>query len=98
MTVLHHAGREGTDPKLKSQDAYSRLQFAEKHFSPPHRAAYRGALALGNLLRAVAPGHGRSEQRQAARAALRVLAGLDGPPFGTPPGQALLPLDTADAR
>ena len=98
MTVLHHAGREGTDPKLKSQDAYSRLQFAQKHFSPPHRAAYRGALALGNLLRAVAPGHARSEQRRAARAALRVLAGLDGPPFGAPPAQALVPLDAAEVR
>ena len=98
MTVVHHAGREGTDPKLKSQDAYSRLQFAQKHFSSPHRAAYRGALALGNLLRAVAPGHARGEQRRAARAALRVLAGLDGPPFGAPPAQALVPLDAAEVR
>jgi N-acetylglucosaminyl-diphospho-decaprenol L-rhamnosyltransferase len=91
MTVLHHGGEYRTDPRLLAQDAYSRIQFADKHFSPPHRAAYRSALALGNALRAAAPGSARREQRRAARAALRVLVGLDGPPFGSPPGQALTP-------
>ena len=98
MTVLHHAGREATDPKLAAQDAYSRIQFAEKHFSAPHRAAYEGRSLSAYVLRAAAPGHARSDQRRAARAALRVLAGLDGPPFGPPPAQALVPLDTAEAK
>lgn len=98
MTVLHHVDRDRADPKLAAQDAYSRIQFAEKHFSAPHRTAYRGALALGYVLRGAPPGRARSDQRHAARAALRVLAGLDGPPFGPPPSQALAPLDTAEAK
>lgn len=97
MTVLHHGGTEKTTPRLKAQDAYARIQYAQKHFSRPHRAAYRGALAFGNLLRAAAPGVAR-DQRRAARSALRVLAGLDGPPFGAPPAQALIPLDSADEQ
>ena len=98
MTVLHHAGRERADPRLAAQDAYSRIQFAEKHFSAPHRTAYKGALALGYVLRGAPSGRARSDQRHAARAALRVLTGLDGPPFGPPPAQALVPLNTAEAK
>jgi N-acetylglucosaminyl-diphospho-decaprenol L-rhamnosyltransferase len=98
MTILHHGGGDKTNPKLAAQDAYSRIQFAQKHFSEPHRAAYRGALALGTVLRAAAPGPARREQRRAARSTLRVLLGLGEPPFGTPPGQALVPLNEAEAK
>lgn len=91
MTILHHAGREGTDPKLAAQDAFSRIQFAQKHFSQPHRVAYRLALALGAGLRTIVPGSARSAQRRAARSTLKVLFGFAGPPFGRPPGQALAP-------
>lgn len=98
MTVLHHGGSGRPDPQLAAQDAYSRIQFARKHFSEAHRATYRGALAFGSLLRAVAPGHARRAQRRAARSALRVFLGLDGPPFGPPPRQALVPLDRGESQ
>jgi GT2 family glycosyltransferase len=98
MTITHHAGKGGVRPKMSAQEAYTRMQHARKHFSVPHRAAYAGALALGYALRAVArdgrgDAHGR---RSASRAALRVVVGLDGPPFGDPPHQAVA-LRPADA-
>jgi hypothetical protein len=69
------------------------MQHARKHFSPVHRGAYALALGLGYGARALAPVHdpARAGRRDAARAALRVLVGVDGPPFGAPPGQALAP-------
>ena len=91
MTVLHHGGEYRTDPRLFAQDAYSRIQFAdERRFSPRHIGRPTAARwRYGNALRAAAPGSARRGQRHAARAALRVLLGQDGPPFGSPPGQAL---------
>lgn len=91
MTIVHHAGKAGVRPRMAAQDAYTRIQLARKHFSPGHRMAYAAALGLGYLLRALAP-DGRpstARRRPAARAALRVLVGIDGPPFGAPPGQAV---------
>lgn len=85
MTILHHAGKAGVDARLSAQDAYSRLQFARKYFSAPHRYAYAAALAVGYGIRAAAPGPARTAGRRAARSALRTLVGLDGPPFGSPP-------------
>ena len=81
MTILHHAGKAGFDARLEAQNAYARLQFAEKHSSPAGRRTYRAALSLGYALRAVLPGFGGATRRQAARAALRVVVGLDPPPF-----------------
>ena len=99
MTVLHHVDRDRADPKLAAQDAYSRIQFAEKHFSAPHRTAYRGALALGYVsLRGAPPGRARSDQRHAARAALRSPHGSRSTAVRSPPSQALWPLDTAEAK
>jgi GT2 family glycosyltransferase len=96
MTIIHHAGKAGIRPKLWAQDAYSRMRHAKKHFSPGHRAAYGAALALGYAARAVAPARDATHaaRRDAARAALRVLVGLDDPPFGEPPGQAVPPYRT----
>jgi hypothetical protein len=82
MTVLHHGGDAATSPTLAAQDAFSRIQFARKHFSPGHRAAYAGALGLGYAVRSVTPGRDRAARRVAARAALRTLVGFDPPPFG----------------
>ena len=91
MTIVHHAGKGGVRPKMWAQDAYTRMQHARKHFSPVHRAAYGAALALGYGARAIAPvrDESRAGRRKAARAALRVLVGLEGPPFGDPPRQAI---------
>jgi hypothetical protein len=78
-------------PKMFAQDAYTRMQHARKHFGVLHRVMYSAALGLGYAIRAVAPVRDQSStgRRAAARAALRVLVGLDGPPFGAPPRQAI---------
>lgn len=91
MTITHHAGKGGVRPKMSAQDAYTRMQHARKHFSGSHRAAYAAALILGHVVRAIAGGlgSGQSGRRAAARAALRVLIGLDSPPFGEPPRQSV---------
>jgi N-acetylglucosaminyl-diphospho-decaprenol L-rhamnosyltransferase len=85
MRIVHHAGKGGVSPRMASQDAFARVQYARKHFAPLHRGLYRSALGVGYAARAVRPG----EKRPAARAALRTLLGLADPPFGTPPGQAV---------
>jgi GT2 family glycosyltransferase len=93
MTIVHYAGKAGVRPRMWAQDAYTRMQHARKHFSPVHRAAYGAALGLGLAARAVAPVRDplRAGRRDAALAALRVLVGLDSPPFGEPPRQAVRP-------
>lgn len=87
MTILHHADKAGPNPRMAAQDAYARLQYARKHLTPAHGAAYRSALALRWLLRLVAGG----QRRDTARAALGILLGRAAPPFGAPPGQAVAP-------
>jgi len=93
MTIVHHADKGGVRPKMSAQDAFARMQHAHKHFSPPHRVAYAGALGLGYAVRMVAGGGDAADpkrsRRAAARAALRVIVGLDGPPFGEPPQQSV---------
>jgi hypothetical protein len=54
MTVLHHADKAGFNPRMAAQDAFAKKQYSRKHFSPGHRGAYLGALALGYAIRAVA--------------------------------------------
>lgn len=93
MTIVHYAGKGGIRPRMWAQDAYARMQLAGKHFSPAHRVTYKAALGLGLVARAVAPERGDTHagRRAAARAALRVLLKIDGPPFGDPPPQAVAP-------
>jgi len=86
MTIVHHAGKGGTRPTMTEQDAFTRRQYAQKHFGTPHRIAYLAAVGVGHLLRAVFYGRGRSpEGRRAARLALRTLCGRADAPFGPPP-------------
>jgi N-acetylglucosaminyl-diphospho-decaprenol L-rhamnosyltransferase len=98
MTILHHAAKGGVSPRMTAQDVHSRMQYASKHFSPVHRIAYRGALALNYAIRALAPGG--AARRKAARRALAMLAGVAAPPFGPaprtslPPGSPELPADS----
>jgi N-acetylglucosaminyl-diphospho-decaprenol L-rhamnosyltransferase len=92
MTIVHHAEKAGVRPKMAAQDLYSRLQYAAKHFSPAHRVAYEAALGLALLRRWLVGGDHitpKATRRSAEAAALRVLARIDGPPFGDPPGQAV---------
>jgi len=99
MTILHHAGKRGTNPRMDAQYAFARRLFAEKHFAPGTRTAYLAALGLRYGLRAVAPDR-RSEldgdgalRRQSAKLSLQTLAGLRPPPFGAPPAVAVAPRD-----
>jgi GT2 family glycosyltransferase len=89
MTIIHHAGKGGIRPKMIAQDAYTRLQYARKHFSPSQRAAYLLAVGARHAIRATAPGN--PDRRAAARAALATLTGRAAPPFGDPPPTALAP-------
>jgi N-acetylglucosaminyl-diphospho-decaprenol L-rhamnosyltransferase len=81
MTIIHHAEKAGVNPKMTAQDAFTRLQYAHKHFSRTHRAVYVAALCIRYLAR-YPLGNAR---REASRRALRTIFGLDGPPFGAPP-------------
>jgi len=91
MTILHHAGKAGTNPKMTAQDVFARMQYSRKHFSPVHRGLYRAVLALRYLVRAVPLGGNGAARAAASRSALRVLLGRDEPPFGVPPRQAVAP-------
>jgi len=87
MTIVHHVGKAGASSRLFAQGAYAQRQYARKHFSPAHRAAYLAALALGYALRS-APGS--AVQWRAANAeALRTLVGRNRAPFEEPPRTAL---------
>ena len=103
MTILHHAGRAGWSTRLVAQDAYARRLYIAKHFSRLRGAAAIGAFALGHLLRAcygAKEKQERRERRAASVGALRTLFGLDPPPFGERPHQAvaeLAPEQQADA-
>ena len=98
MTIRHHFNKVGTSPRMVAQDAFSRMQYMQKHFTPERRALSTAGLLLRHGLRTMPVGrepvHTR-ERRSAARAALRVLLGRDEPPFGAPFPTALRPRPTA---
>ena len=58
MTIIHHDGKAGVKPSIESLNAYSRIAYARKHFSPPHRAVYWAAVMLRHSLRSVYAGSG----------------------------------------
>ena len=94
MTIVHHAGKGGVRPRMVAQDAFSRKQYAYKHFGAAHRALYLSAIGLRHLIRATGVGADNATpatRREAARRALLTLAGLADPPFGTPPPTAIEP-------
>jgi GT2 family glycosyltransferase len=90
MTILHHADKSPENPRRRAQDAYSRLQYAHKHFSPAHGFLYRSALAVRYALRMFSL---NSSRRTASRAGLAITLGFADSPFGAPPGQAVRPRD-----
>lgn len=82
MTICHYEDDRRISAELEAQAAYSRMQFARKHF-PDAAADYRWALGLRYAIRVACspPGSRRSTQREAAGAAFKtVLRGR--PPFG----------------
>jgi N-acetylglucosaminyl-diphospho-decaprenol L-rhamnosyltransferase len=96
MTIVHHAGKGGVRPRMVAQDAYTRKQYAHKHFSPVHRGLYLSALGVRHLIRAAGAraggGADAAARHEGARRALSTLAGRADPPFGAPPPTAVAPL------
>ncbi|MGO9958943.1 MAG: hypothetical protein ACLP50_23760, partial [Solirubrobacteraceae bacterium] len=92
MTIVHHAGKGGVRPRMLAQDAYTRKQYARKHFSRTYACAYLSACALRYLIRdagARVAGGDATAHREGARWALGCLTGRAAPPFGTPPPAAV---------
>jgi N-acetylglucosaminyl-diphospho-decaprenol L-rhamnosyltransferase len=79
MTIRHHVGGRGVQPRLLAQEVYARRQYARKHFGPPRRTLYGAALGLRYALRA--------PLRRGALAALTALR--ERPPFMAPPTTAV---------
>jgi GT2 family glycosyltransferase len=82
MTILHYGAQVGVDPRIESTAAHSRMLYARKHFSAPHRALYFAATALRHALRFLCarPGGLGRRRRAAHAAALRTILGLLPPP------------------
>jgi GT2 family glycosyltransferase len=92
MTILHHTSKGRINPKMITQEAFARRQYAAKYFPAPRRFAYLSALSTGYLRRIAFSDdhpHERKTRRSASIGALRVLWGIGDPPFGAPPTQAL---------
>jgi GT2 family glycosyltransferase len=84
ITIIHHAGKAGVQPRREAQMAYARLKYARKHFSRPGGAVYHAILVVNHLLRlAVLRFRGATESSSAPASAmaLRVLLGRSEPPF-----------------
>jgi N-acetylglucosaminyl-diphospho-decaprenol L-rhamnosyltransferase len=103
MTIVHHAGKRGTSPRMDAQYAFARRLFARKHLPSGRRAAYLTALGLRYGLRAVVPDRATESggegalRRESARLSLQTLAGRRPPPFGAPPPTAVAPREPAGA-
>ena len=91
MTIIHHAGKGGVRPRMVAQDAFTRRQYARKHFTAPQRVAFLAAVGTNLAVRALAPQRGElgAQRRAASRLALRTLVGRADPPFGSPPATAI---------
>lgn len=90
VTILHHAGKAGRPARIVAQDAFTRRQYARKHFGPAYRLGFLAAVASTHVIRAVSPPPPDApDRRGAARLALRTLFGLAGPPFAQPPRTAM---------
>jgi N-acetylglucosaminyl-diphospho-decaprenol L-rhamnosyltransferase len=94
MTIVHHAGKAGIQPRMVAQDAYSRKQYARKYFGRTHRGLYLSAIGVRHMIRTTgvgAVGPARVARREGARRALRTLTGRCAPPFREPPPTAVAP-------
>ena len=88
LTIIHHAGKGGFNPRMASQEAYARRQYLSKHYGPIGRAVGIGALTLRYAFRAIGGGRDKEvnqARRAASRNAVATLFGLKEPPFGPPP-------------
>ncbi len=91
MTIVHHAGKAGVNPRMEAQNAFARRHHATKHFSGPKRMAFIAANALRYGLRAAAPSRNGvgAERRAASMAALKTLIGVSQPPYEAVPPTAV---------
>lgn len=89
MKVLHHVG-SAESPRLTAQMDFSRTLYAQKHFGPARRAAFRLAMLGYHLVRVsgMAPravvGRGRRARLTGEWWALRILLGLTDAPLSRP--------------
>ena len=88
LTILHHANKEGWNPRLEAQAAFAKSLYIDKHLSPAHQLAAKGALILGYGLR-FALGRNGQGRKESSWAGLTTLLGLRQPPFGEPPELSL---------
>lgn len=98
MTITHHIGKRGANPRIDAQLAFAEVQYANKHFGAVGRLAYRSALAVNYGLRSlplVFRGKVGALRREGSRRSLSVTLGRSGPPF-MPPPQTALPAQTID--
>jgi len=86
MTIRHYGADATIEPSLESLQFHSRMAYARKHFSRPHRALYFAVVALALSLRSVYPGRGEvaRRRREASRAALKTILGRSPVPYGSP--------------
>ncbi len=93
LTILHHVHAGAPlGERMEAQYALARRQYAEKHFSPLHRASYLSLVKLRYRLRlAAALARGRRGAPGGPRRALRTLRGAEPPPYGPPPMTAVAP-------
>jgi GT2 family glycosyltransferase len=82
LTILHYGAKVGVDPRIESLSAHSRMLYARKHFSQPHRALYFATIVMRHALRFACAGGGERGKcrRMAHLAALRTVLGLSPPP------------------
>jgi GT2 family glycosyltransferase len=97
LTILHHAGKGGTRPRMSAQEAYTRRQYAKKHFSRARRCAYLSANTLNLLIRAAVAGRRQPVRRHASLLALVTLLGFKGSPFQAAPPTAMPPESGSEA-
>ena len=83
MTILHHDRKAGVKPHIESLGAVTRMMYARKYFSPPHRALYAGAVMLRHLLRMAYAGTGDvgRQKRHASREVVATMLGRRPVPF-----------------
>jgi GT2 family glycosyltransferase len=86
MTIIHHEGKAGVKPHIEALGAWTRIRYAHKFFSPPHRWAYAGAIMFRALVRSVYSGRGEvaALKRHANRQVVKTLLGRAPVPFGPP--------------
>ena len=94
MEILHYSNKAGVNPRLEAQQAFSRRQYAYKHFGHGRREAFLAAVILRHAMRgALAPldAENADAWRETAKRTIRTLLGRARPPFREPPAVALSP-------